>query len=303
LATYRSAIKQFVHFVQNSCTKLEGITMPGRPCQICSDAIKLRLAAEMIASGASDQAVADRIGGISRMAVARHRQNHVERPAKAVVAAANKAKDVRDEREQIVAAAESGDTAAAFLALNQIAADLATKRLQLLQEIAPSMSRVAVLWNPESGTGVLAWQEIQGPARQLGIELHSLEVRPGGDFDAAFASVIEANDHAVMVLPSGPVFMVNQQRIADFAAKHRLPLMDLPESVRAGGLLAYGPDRADLFRRAATYVDKILKGAKPSDLPVQQPTKFELVINLQTAKTLGLTVPPMLLARADEVIE
>ena len=187
--------------------------------------------------------------------------------------------------------------------LTQMSTDLAAMRLQLLQEVAPSMSRVAVLWNPESGTGVLAWQEIQGPARQLGIELHSLEVRPGGDFDAAFASVIEANDHAVMVLPSGPVFVVNQQRIADFAAKHRLPLMDLPESVRAGGLLAYGPDRADLFRRAATYVDKILQGAKPADLPVQQPTIFDLVVNLKTAKALGLTVPPLILARADEVIE
>jgi len=187
--------------------------------------------------------------------------------------------------------------------LTQMSTDLAAKRLQLLQEVAPSMSRVAVLWNPESGTRVLAWHEIQGPARQLGIELHSLELRPGADFDAAFASVIEANDHAVMVLPSGPVFVVNQQRIADFAANHRLPLMDLPESVRAGGLLAYGPDRADLFRRAATYVDKILKGAKPADLSVQQPTKFQLVINLKTAKALGLTVPQSILQRADEVIE
>jgi putative ABC transport system substrate-binding protein len=107
-----------------------------------------------------------------------------------------------------------------------------------------------------------------------------------------------------MVLPSGPVFVVNDQRIADFAAKHRLPLMfHSPESVRTGGLLAYGPDRADLFRRAATYVDKILKGAKPADLPVQQPTKFQLVINLKTAKALGLTVPQSILQRADEVIE
>jgi putative ABC transport system substrate-binding protein len=188
--------------------------------------------------------------------------------------------------------------------LTQMSTDLAAKRLQLLQEVAPGMSRVAVLWNPESGTSVPAWHEIQGPARQMGIELHSLEVRRGVDFDAAFASVIEADDHAVMVLPSGPVFVVNQQRIADFAAKHRLPLMvHSPESVRAGGLLAYGPDRADLFRRAATYVDKILKGAKPADLPVQQPTKFELVINLKTAAALGLTVPQALLARADEVIE
>jgi putative ABC transport system substrate-binding protein len=188
--------------------------------------------------------------------------------------------------------------------LTQMSTDLAAIRLQLLQEVVPSMSRLAVLWNPESGTGVLAWQEIQGPARQLGIELHSLEVRPGGDFDAAFASVIEASDHAVMVLPSGPVFVVNQQRIVDFAAKHRLPsTFNLPESVRAGGLLAYGPDLADLFRRAATYVDKILKGAKPADLPVQQPTKFQLVINLKTAKALGLTVPQSILQRADEVIE
>jgi putative ABC transport system substrate-binding protein len=187
--------------------------------------------------------------------------------------------------------------------LTQMSTDLAAKRLQLLQEVAPSTSRVAVLWNSEAAGSLLAWQEIQDPARQLGIELHSLEVRRGADFDAAFASIIEADDHALMVLP-GSAVVVNQQRIADFAAKHRLPSMfHLPEFVRAGGLLAYGPDRADLFRRAATYVDKILKGAKPADLPVQQPTKFQLVINLKTARALGLTVPHSLLARADEVIE
>ena len=187
--------------------------------------------------------------------------------------------------------------------LTQIQTDLSAKRLQLLKEIAPGISRIAALWNSQDAISVLAWQEIQRAARQLAVELHSLEVRSSDELTAAFASVADAHDDALMVLPS-PIFVVNEQRIADFAAKHRLPSMfHLREFVQAGGLLAYGPDRADLFRRAATYVDKILKGANPSDLPVEQATKFQLFINLKTAQALGLTVPPLLLATADEVIE
>src|SRR5205823_13096058 len=139
--------------------------------------------------------------------------------------------------------------------------------------------------------------------RHLAIELHSLEVRSPDQLDAALASATGAHDSALMPLP-GPVFVVDQKRIADFAVVNRLPsVFHLPEFVRAGGLLSYGPDRADLFRRAAAYVDKILKGAKPGDLPVEQPTKFQLVVNIKTARALGLAIPSTFLARADEVIE
>jgi putative ABC transport system substrate-binding protein len=187
--------------------------------------------------------------------------------------------------------------------LTQIQTDLSAKRLQLLKEIAPGISRIAALWNPQDAISSLARQEIESAARHLAVELHSLEVRSSDELTAAFASAADAHDDALMVLPS-PIFVVNEQRIADFAVKHRLPSMfHLREFVQAGGLLAYGPDRADLFRRAATYVDKILKGANPSDLPVEQATKFQLFINLKTAAALGITVPRSLLALADEVIE
>jgi ABC-type uncharacterized transport system substrate-binding protein len=187
--------------------------------------------------------------------------------------------------------------------LTQVSTDLSAKRLQLLKEVAPGISRVAVLWNPQDTISNLTWRELQEPARQLGIELHSIEVRSANEFDAAFARAVEARDQALLALP-GPVFVVNEQRIADFALKQRLPSMfHLPEFVQVGGLLSYGPDRADLFRRAATYVDKILKGANPGDLPVEQASKFRLVVNLKTAKTLGLALPQSIFARADEVIE
>jgi putative tryptophan/tyrosine transport system substrate-binding protein len=187
--------------------------------------------------------------------------------------------------------------------LTQMATDLAAKRLQLLKELAPGISRVAVLWYPPGAVSSFAWREIQQPARQMGLALHSLEVRNSNEFDAAFASAVDARDDALVAMP-GAIFVVNQQRIVEFAAKHRLPSMfHLPEFAQAGGLMSYGPDRADLFRRAASYVDKILKGADPADLPVQQATKFQLVINLKTAQTLDLAVPQSILARADEVIE
>jgi putative ABC transport system substrate-binding protein len=137
----------------------------------------------------------------------------------------------------------------------------------------------------------------------LGIDLYSLEVQSSDQFEATFASAIGANVGAIMTMPA-PIFVDNEKRIADFAVANRLPsIFHLPEFVRVGGLLAYGPNRSYLFRRAASYVDKILKGANPADLPVEQPTKFELVVNLKTAKEIGLTLPPSILARADEVIE
>ncbi|MBI2553901.1 MAG: ABC transporter substrate-binding protein, partial [Candidatus Rokubacteria bacterium] len=187
--------------------------------------------------------------------------------------------------------------------LSQIAPELAGKRLELLKEIVPKLSRVAVLWNPQGTTSPLSWKEIQLPARELGVQLHSLEVRSPNDFDKAFEDATRARAGALAIMPN-PVFAGNLKRIADLAAKHRLPsIFQLREFADAGGLVAYGPDRSDMFRRAATFVDKILKGAKPADLPVEQPTRFELVINLKTAKALGLTIPPSVLIRADEVIQ
>jgi putative ABC transport system substrate-binding protein len=187
--------------------------------------------------------------------------------------------------------------------LDQMSPELGGKRLELLKEIVPQLSRVAVLWNPQNQASTLNWKELQLPARQLGVQLHSLEVRSPGDFDKAFEDVTGARAGAIAVMPD-PVFVTNLKRIADLAARSRLPsIFHLREFADSGGLVAYGPDRSDMFRRAATYVDKILKGAKPGDLPIEQPTKFELVINLKAAKALGITVPPSLLARADEVIQ
>jgi len=187
--------------------------------------------------------------------------------------------------------------------LSQMAPDLAGKRLELLKEIVPKLSRVAVLWNPQSRISTLSWKEIQLPALALGVQLHSLEVRSPNEFDKAFKDATRARAGALAIMPS-PVFATNLKRIADFAAKNRLPsVFHLREFVDSGGLVAYGVDRSDMFRRAATYVDKILKGAKPADLPVEQPTRFELVVNLKTAKALGLTIPPSVLIRADQVIQ
>ena len=187
--------------------------------------------------------------------------------------------------------------------LSQMATDLAAKRLELLKEVVPDLSSVGVLWNPRDGISALTWRELQLPARRINIGLHSLEVKDVGEFDSAFKQATGAKIGAIYVLPA-PIFVANERRIAEFATKNRLPsVFHLPEFVRLGGLMAYGPDRVDLFRRAATYVDKILKGANPGDLPVEQPTKFELIINLKTAKAIGVAIPPTLLATADEVIE
>jgi putative ABC transport system substrate-binding protein len=187
--------------------------------------------------------------------------------------------------------------------LSQIAPELAGKRLELLKEVVPKLSRVAVLWRPEGASSPLAWEESQAPARALGLQLHSMVVRSSNDFDKAFQEATTARAGALAVMPD-PLFAGNLKRLADLAAKSRLPsIFHLREFVDFGGLMTYGPDRSDMFRRAATYVDKILKGSKPADLPVEQPTKFELVINLKTAKQIGLTIPPNVLARADKVIK
>jgi ABC-type uncharacterized transport system substrate-binding protein len=187
--------------------------------------------------------------------------------------------------------------------LDQIAPELGGKRLELLREIVPKLSSVLVLWNPLNKTSTRNWGELQLPAGQLGLSLHSLEVRNADELDKAFEVSTTMRADALAILPE-PVFVANLKRIADFAAKNRLPsIFHLREFADAGGLITYGPDRSDLFRRAAAYIDKILKGAKPTDLPIQLPTKFELVINLKTAKAMGLEIAPTVIARANEVIE
>ena len=187
--------------------------------------------------------------------------------------------------------------------LSQMNPELTGKQLELLKEIAPHISSVAVLLNPEDPISTLGWKEIELPARQLKVEAHLLEVRDTGELDKALQEAVKARMDALAIMPN-PVFVQNLKRIADFALQNHLPSMfHLREFANAGGLVSYGVDRIDLFRRAAAFVDKILKGARPADLPIEQPTKFDLVINLKTAKALRLSVPPTLLARAEEVIE
>jgi putative tryptophan/tyrosine transport system substrate-binding protein len=187
--------------------------------------------------------------------------------------------------------------------LSQMTPDLAGKRLELLKEIAPNVASVTVLFNPDDPISTLGLNEIRPSARKLAVEVHASEVRNPIDLDKALHAAAMARVGALAIMPN-PVFVTNLNQIADFALQNKLPSMfHLREFANDGGLLSYGVDRSDLYRRAATFVDKILKGAKPADLPIEQPTKFDLVINLKTAKALGLTVPTALLATADEVIE
>jgi putative ABC transport system substrate-binding protein len=188
--------------------------------------------------------------------------------------------------------------------LSNISPELSGKRLELLREAVPGLSRVAFLWNPDVRGNVLDYKETEGAARSLRLQLQSVEVSRAEDLDRAFSAVTNQRAQA-LVLPAGnPVGFVNRGQIASFAQRNRLPSMSAQkEYVDAGGLMSYGPSGSDMSRRAAIYVDKILKGAKPADLPVEQPTKFELVINLKTAKALGLTIPQSLLLRADQVIQ
>jgi putative tryptophan/tyrosine transport system substrate-binding protein len=181
--------------------------------------------------------------------------------------------------------------------------DLVEKQLEILKEVVLKISRVALLHNPANPGDAPQVGHAQGAARALGVRLQVLGARGPGEIDSAFAAMASEQAGAVIVVVDA-MLQGNRTRITDLAARYRLPAVyGLSEYAEAGGLLAYGPHRLDMFRRAATYVDKILKGAKPADLPVEQPTKFELVINLKTAKALGLEVPASVLARADEVIE
>jgi putative ABC transport system substrate-binding protein len=186
--------------------------------------------------------------------------------------------------------------------LSSVAPELNGKRLELLKEVVPGMTRVAVLWNAANPANASAWQETQAAARVPGLRLHSQEVQGPQDFEGAFALMVQTRPDALLVLGDSLINM-HEQQIAEFATQNHLPSMVARrESVMAGGLMFYGSSLPDRLRRAADYVDRILKGAKPADLPVEQPMKFELVINLKTAKALGLTIPPHVLFQADEVI-
>ena len=184
-----------------------------------------------------------------------------------------------------------------------IGAELSGKRLELLKEIISKLHRVAVLWNPDDPGSTQQWKESQLPARELGLQLHSMKVSSADKYESTFKEVIQTGNAALSVTQSA-LTNSHQKLLADVAAKNQLPAVyprgDFAES---GGLLSYGADQAEPFRRGAVLVDKILKGAKPADLPVEQPKKFELVINLKAAKQIGLTIPPNVLARADRVIK
>jgi len=181
--------------------------------------------------------------------------------------------------------------------------EVSGKRLELLQEAVPTLSHVAVLWNPDVPVSTLGFKETQTAAHALGLQLQSLEVRGPDEFDQAFAAMTSEHADALVVL-SNPLFFEHRRQLAELAVKHRLPAIFLfREYVEAGGLMAYGANLNDMWRRAASYMDRILKGTKPADLPVEQPVKFELFINLKTAKALGVTIPPTLLFQADEVIQ
>ena len=187
--------------------------------------------------------------------------------------------------------------------LTSIAPELEGKRLELIKEVVPAVSRLAVLWNPANAVMIADEQEVQAAAAALHVPVLSLPVRTAEELDDAFAKILAEGADAVLV-PADRLFLHNRQRIADFVVEHRLPAMNAyRELVEAGALMSFGPSYAVMHRQAATYVDKILKGAKPADLPVQQPAKFEFVLNLKSAAAIGITIPHAVMLRADEVIE
>jgi putative ABC transport system substrate-binding protein len=180
---------------------------------------------------------------------------------------------------------------------------LAGKRLALLNEVIPKLSRVAVLWNPQNVGSAEVWKESHVPAKVLGLQLHSMAVNSADKFESAFKEAVKARSGA-LIMTGGGLIGTNRKLIVDLAAKNRLPaIFNSKAELATGGLMSYGHDEIEAYRRPAVMVDKILKGAKPADLPVEQPTKFEFVINLKAAKQIGLTIPPNVLARADRVIK
>ena len=188
--------------------------------------------------------------------------------------------------------------------LSNMSPDLSGKRLELLREVVPGLSRVAFLWNPDVRGNLLDYKETEGAASSLRVQLQSVEVFRAEDLDRAFSAVTKGRAQALIMPAASAVGFANRDQIVSFAERNRLPSMyALSEYVDSGGLMSYGPSLPDMHRRAATYVNKILKGTKPADLPVERPRKFELVINLKTAKEIGVTIPPNVLARADRVIK
>jgi putative ABC transport system substrate-binding protein len=194
--------------------------------------------------------------------------------------------------------------------LSIIEEDLSGKRVEILKESFPKMTRMAYLWTPlaasyptvDSTSGNPSYDQAKKAAETVGVQLLSYKVRTLAEIENAFGGMAKVRPHALLVLQS-PLMTVNSKRIVELALEHRLPGMyPADQFAREGGLIAYGPVIADLYRRAATYVDKILRGANPAELPIEQPTKFELVINLKTAQQISLTIPPSVLARADKVI-
>jgi len=186
---------------------------------------------------------------------------------------------------------------------NDPAPEIIGKNLELLKEVAPRVSRVAFLWNPVPPGAETTKSMVESAARKLGLTFQSVEVRGRNEFEGAFAAMVRERANGIVVAQD-PVILGPRSQVVLLAARSRLPAVyGLREFVEAGGLMSYGPNVADQFRRAAIHVDKILKGAKPADLPVEQPTKVELVINLKTAKALGVTIPQSLLIRADQIIE
>jgi putative tryptophan/tyrosine transport system substrate-binding protein len=187
--------------------------------------------------------------------------------------------------------------------LTVLASELSGKRLELLKETFPKTTRVATLWNSDENESIVGFKETQDAAKAFSVNLHSLEVHAAEDIEKAFANLPKVRIDALLVMLS-PLVTLQSKHIVELALQQRLPSMyPTRQFAEEGGVMAYGPLVGDLYRRAATYVDKILKGAKPADLPVEQPTKFELVINLKTAKQIVLTIPPNVLARADKVIK
>jgi putative ABC transport system substrate-binding protein len=187
--------------------------------------------------------------------------------------------------------------------ISKLTPELTAKRLELLKEVVPRASRVAVLWDPGYTDFASDWRALREAARALGLTLHSVEARGVQAMDTAFDGMLRERPDALITF-SDPLVWIGAKRVAELTARHRLPAMyafrEVPD---AGGLMAYGPNLVDMWRRSATYVDKILRGASPADLPMEQATKFELVVNLKTAKALNLTIPPSVLARADQVLD
>lgn len=188
--------------------------------------------------------------------------------------------------------------------LSSMSPELSGKRLELLRDVVPGLSRVAIIWNPDVRGAVLDYRETVGAARSLRLQLQAVEVSRADDFDGVFSAITNARAEALIVISPSPIAFANRNRIATFARTTRLPsIYANREFVAAGGLMAYGTSPNAQWRRAATYVHRILQGAKPGELPVEQPATFELTLNMKTAKALGLTVPPALLQRADLVIQ